>query len=171
VSGAGDGQSLLPIGTIVRPHGVRGAVKANCAAGFDDYLRSLPEVRVGKREFRISEVLGMPGQPILKLEGVDSREGAEALRGLPLAARREELPALEEDEFYHADLEGCAAWADGARVGVVRDVRSLPANSVLTIELAAGGELLVPFTREAVPHVDLDGRRIELDAAFLGLDD
>jgi 16S rRNA processing protein RimM len=77
---------------------------------------------------------------------------------------------LEEDEWWPEQLEGCAVH-DGAReVGVVRRLLGLPSCEVLEVVRpdGAGGELLVPLIRDAVRAVDVAGRRIDVDLAFLG---
>ena len=53
----------------------------------------------------------------------------------------------------------------------MKQAASLPANVVLTVKLDAGGDLLVPLIDDAVPTVDVVGRRLDVDCAFLGVDD
>lgn len=172
--GQGDGVSgpspLVQIARVVRPHGVRGAVKVTSAAGYDEFLRTLPEIQVGERRLRVTSVAGVAGLPILTFVGVNDRNGAEQLRDLAISADRAALPELADEEYYHADLEGLEVWADAERIGTVRELRALPANAVLVIDLADGSELLAPFIHDAVPVVDVAARRVEIDAAFLGLD-
>jgi 16S rRNA processing protein RimM len=76
------------------------------------------------------------------------------------------VPEPEAESFYVFDLVGCEVMSAGARIGVVRDVLDRPANDVLVVD-RGGEELLVPFIREAVPSVDVEARRIEVDPAFV----
>jgi 16S rRNA processing protein RimM len=114
---------------------------------------------------RIATRRGDDARPILRLDGVESREAAEALRGEVLALEAAALPEPEPDAFYVFDLVGCEVRSGGARIGVVRDVLERPANDVLVVDRGTE-ELLVPFIREAVPAVDVEGRRVEIDPAF-----
>jgi 16S rRNA processing protein RimM len=80
-------------------------------------------------------------------------------------------PALEADEYWAHDLEGCAVYDGERRVGEVR--RMLPLPSCEALEVArAGGEdvLLVPMVRDAIRSVDTAARRVDVSLAFLGED-
>lgn len=98
-----------------------------------------------------------------RVEGIASREEAEALKGTDLLADRARLPPAGEDEFYHADLIGLLVVdGAGAPLGAVRAVLDHGAGDILEVAGPAG-ELLIPFTRACVPVVDLAGRRIVAD--------
>ena len=99
---------------------------------------------------------------IVRLEGVTGRTMAEALCNTDLYVPRERLPQTELDEFYHADLIGLAAEdAEGRQVGTVVAVHNFGAGDILEIAPAAGAETLMhPFSRTAVPVVDLAGGRL-----------
>ena len=121
-------------------------------------------VRVGETPREIVRAAGTQDRPILRLEGCTSREDAEALRGLELRAE----VALEDDEYWAHDLEGCAV-VDGERaVGFVRRMTALPSCEVLEVDRPDGSELLVPLVRDAIRSIDVAGRRIDVDLGFLG---
>ena len=97
---------------------------------------------------------------------VASREAAIALKSTRLYASRARLPATEEDEFYHADLIGLGVVGlDGRELGEVRAVPNYGASDLLEIWKTPGvkGPWLLPFTKAAVPHVDLAKREIVAD--------
>lgn len=100
-----------------------------------------------------------------RLGGVKTKEQADALKGVRLYAPREKLPALPDDEFYHADLIGLEVVDTGGTVlGRVKAVLNHGASDLL--EITGPGlktSLLLPFTREAVPTVDLTAGRIVAD--------
>ena len=120
----------------------------------------------GTRSFTVkltrSSVSGGVGA---RLSGVATKEQADALKGVQLFADRDRLPSLPDDEFYHADLIGLAAQdTGGAELGRVQAVHNHGAGDML--EIAAPGRksaLLVPFTRAAVPTVDIQAGRIVVD--------
>ncbi len=96
------------------------------------------------------------------LTGVATREQAEALKGTRLYAPRERLPNLSDDEFYHTDLIGMEVVdTGGEKLGRIRAVHDFGAGDVL--EVLGREELLIPFTRAAVPTVDLASKRIVAD--------
>jgi len=151
------------VGVVVGAHGVRGAVKVKSftevAADIGTY--SPVEDETGSRKFRLKVTGEAKGSVIVALEGVGSRDGAEALKGTRFWVPRARLPRPEEDEFLYSDLIGMAADdRDGNRLGTVRAVHDFGAGDVLDIALAQGGSLMLPFTKAQVPEVDLSGRRM-----------
>ena len=103
---------------------------------------------------------------IAGLEGIGDRNAAEALKGLRLYVARAALPEADEDEFYHADLLGLkVVMAEGgAEVGTVRAIIPAGASEVLEIDRGPGEQtLLVPFTRAAVPEIDIGAGWLSID--------
>jgi 16S rRNA processing protein RimM len=97
------------------------------------------------------------GGVLVRAEGIDDRDAAEALRGKELFVPRSALPELASDEFYRRDLEGMEVLrADGSRLGVVRSVENFGAGDLIEVEADDGQRLSLPFTREVVPRVDLE---------------
>jgi 16S rRNA processing protein RimM len=99
---------------------------------------------------------------IARLKDITTRNEAEALAGVQVYVMRAGLPPPQEDEFYFADLIGLAAYgASGEIIGQVRNVLNYGAGDMLEIAPGAAGEtLLIPFTKEAVPVVDVTGGRL-----------
>jgi 16S rRNA processing protein RimM len=147
---------VVAIGRVGRAHGVRGEVRVAADGGS---LARLGRVSIGGAERKIESARPMNDAWLVKLEGVDDRDAAEALRGLPVLARREELPEAGEGEVYVADLVGCLVLDGDEPVGTVREVVSNGAQDLLVVE-RAGGEALVPFVEPIVVSVDLEARRI-----------
>jgi 16S rRNA processing protein RimM len=83
---------------------------------------------------------------------------------LELGVARKILPATEPDEFYYADLIGLdVSMTDGTAAGTVIAVRNFGAGDLIEIAPARGATVLLPFTRAAVPEVDIAGGRIVID--------
>jgi 16S rRNA processing protein RimM len=94
------------------------------------------------------------GGIIARAKEVETREQAEALRGLRLYIPRDVLPEPEEDEFYVTDLIGLAVVTpEGEALGRVKSVQDFGAGDLLEIEPPEGASWWLPFTREAVPEV------------------
>lgn len=104
------------------------------------------------------------GMLLVRWEGVEDRDAAEALRGTVLTVTTDELtPPEDPDEFHDHQLVGLRAeLADGRPAGVVRDVVHGPAGELLVLSRDGRSDALVPFVREIVPIVDLAGGRIVL---------
>jgi 16S rRNA processing protein RimM len=98
---------------------------------------------------------------VVTLSGIRDRNAAEALNGTELSIDRSLLPAPEEDEFYAADLVGLRAETpEGELVGKVRAVVNYGAGDIVEILPPSGASILVPFSKAAVPEIDLAAGRI-----------
>jgi len=99
----------------------------------------------------------------VRAEEIDTPEQADALKGALLHAPRAALPEPGDDEFYLSDLEGLAVrHVDGRPLGVVKRVLDYGAGDLLEIK-GEGPSWLLPFTREAVPEIDVDAGAIVVD--------
>jgi 16S rRNA processing protein RimM len=157
--------SWLDAGHVGRPHGLDGSFHVTRPRS--ELLRQGGEVTVDGVAREIVRRAGTDSRPVLRLAGCEGREAAEALRGRALLVARADAPELGPDEWWPEDLEGCRV-RDGSRaVGVVATVRALPSCEVLEVKRDDGGELLVPLVRDAVRSVDVNGRDIDVDLAFL----
>ncbi len=102
---------------------------------------------------------------VARVAGVATRDAAEALRGVEIFARRDQLPPPAHDEFYYDDLVGLEAVdAAGGRIGRVASLMNYGAGDVLEIAPAQGGEtLLLPFSKSVARRVDFDAGRIVVE--------
>jgi 16S rRNA processing protein RimM len=163
-SGADDAPPLR-LGLIGRAHGLAGAFRVVGAADWYVFAPGATLLLDG-RERTLLTVAGTPQSPILELEGMRSREDAAAVLGHALELRASDAPPPEEDAFWVRDLVGMQARCGERELGRISDVLERPANDVLVLQLLDGREHLVPFTREAVPEVDVAARVLELAEAF-----
>lgn len=162
--------SRVCLAQVVGVHGVRGLVRVKL---FGDDPASLTAYgplsnEAGTRRFTLVPQSPAKGVWVTRIEGVADRTAAEALRGTTLWIDRAALPPAEdEDTFYHADLIGLRAdLSDGTPFGTVRAVHDFGAGEILEIagvQGVAGGTLMMPFTRAAVPVVDVAGGKVVVD--------
>lgn len=160
------------IAVVTRPHGVRGGLRMKVFN--PDTTVLVPGLRASltppggdARTVRVLSVRPEKDTWIVTLEGLSSRDEAEALRGAELSVPRSALPEPEEGEYYHVDLPGCEVRDPaGARVGVVKDVVSYPSVDALVVETPQG-ELEVPIVDTIVTSIDVPGRVIVIDPAML----
>ena len=154
------------VGIITGAQGVRGAVRIKSFTAEPEDVAAYGPVadEAEKRSFALRIVGKAKGVVIAKIAGIEDRDAAEALKGLRLYVERSALPEAGEEEYYHADLLGLeAALCDGTPLGRVRAVHGFGAGDSLEIALPSGATVLVPFTRTAVPVVDLVGGRVVID--------
>lgn len=150
------------VGMIAGPHGVRGLVRVRPFTQDPQGVVAYgePTDATGTRSFSIVLKVWQKDHWLAAVEGVDDRTRAEAMRGTRLYVDRADLPEPEEEEYYHADLIGLPVdLQDGTRLGVVTALYDFGAGDVM--EVGTGrGPVVLPFTREAVPVVDVAGGRI-----------
>jgi 16S rRNA processing protein RimM len=156
-------EKRILLGRIAGAHGIRGEVLIKTFTERPEDIAAYGQLDDGAgRRFRVKVVRVTPKGVVARIDGVDDRNGAEALKGVSLGVDRASLPAPDEGEFYHADLIGLAAVdPDGRPVGVVVAVYNHGAGDLLELRLADSGKTeLVAFTDAFVPTVDLAARRV-----------
>lgn len=156
------------MGEFGRAHGLRGEVRLKSFTGDPQAIAGYrPLIGTDGRTYALGAVRPAPGAApdmlIATVEGIATREAAEALNRVRLSVERDRLPPPEEeDEFLLADLIGLAVVDEtGALVGTVVDVPNYGGGDLLDIRSAAtGATALLPFVKAFVPTVDIAGRRV-----------
>lgn len=155
---------MVCVGVVTGAHGVRGQIRVRSFTSNPADVAAYGPVRDTDGTPLTLTVTGESrGQMLARVTGVDDRTTAESLKGRRLYVPRAALPPTDEDEYYHTDLVGLRVEhmgaAEGVGPGTVTAVHDHGAGAVL--EVSDGGtSILVPFTYDAVPVVDLAGGRI-----------
>jgi 16S rRNA processing protein RimM len=172
---------------VKRTQGRKGEVFAEILTDFPEkfadrrhlWLLRLNAPESGARALELVHHWMHKGGVVLHFAGVDSISAAEELAGTVVAIPRAERAKLEEGDFYISDLIGCVlvdvAGADRVVVGEIEDVdRSAGPVPILVVRPASGqvgesegepareGEILIPFAKEYLRRVDVDGKRVEM---------
>lgn len=168
----------LRIGVVVKPQGVRGEVKVQILSDTPQRFEKLECVlfeldgTLSERNVESAYVRG--GAAFMKLEGVHSREQADALRGAYLCVSRTDAITLPPGHHFICDLVGCNVLdSEGRALGVLRDVLQYGTADVYVIrpqEGAAGKSqtgLMVPALKRLLVRVEPEQQRIVLDAGVL----
>ena len=143
--------------------GLKGAVKAKIFAASPEALTRYGALRDRHaKEFFITALRsGKAGEAVISFSGITTREAAEALKGTELFIARDALPDAGEEEFYHADLIGLEAQdSEGRILGRVAAFHNYGAGDVIEITRPDGDNVLLAFTRETVPTIDIPGGRV-----------
>jgi 16S rRNA processing protein RimM len=179
-------EDAVELGRFLDAWGIKGWVRiqphsADTSALFQsaDWFLQPPEARFargfsafsGPVSVRVAEIKVHSDGIVARLDGVDGRNGAEALKGVRISVPRSAFPAAAEGEYYWVDLIGLEVFnREGVHLGVVRDLMPTGPNSVLVMEYAETvdgvektAERLVPFVAAYIDDVDLKARRITAD--------
>jgi 16S rRNA processing protein RimM len=164
---------LIQLGYVLDAWGTRGWVKIVPASSDAGALLQAPRLWLQSPAGRPPQHLSLEVREarrhaqavVALLEGVDTRDGAEALRGWSVHARREDFPPTKGEEYYWVDLIGCQVVnREGVALGSVEGLLDSGAQSILRVrDSAAGIERLIPFVDAYVLEVDLAARRIVAD--------
>jgi 16S rRNA processing protein RimM len=163
---------LLLVGTIRKPHGVRGELFV-----WTETDRPASVFRPG-RALRLGEAKGdaigdvltierarpfKDGYLVKTVEHASRTEELEALRGRSLFIHRSEAAPLEEDEVFYHDLIGMRVDAGGDAIGTVREVYETAGADLLVVQRPDKSELLIPFVRDTLVRLDREARVLVID--------
>lgn len=159
----------LVVARIGRAHGIKGEVTV-------EVRTDEPELRLGPGAVLATDPASAgpltiesgrvhSGRLLLRFAGVADRTGAEALRNTLLIAEidPDEVPDDPEEFYDHQLVDLEVVTTDGVVVGRIEEVAHLPAQDLLVVRRADGGEVLVPFVQEIVPEIDLSEQRAVID--------
>ncbi len=178
--------NVIELGRIQDAWGIKGWVRilphsADTSALFEssEWFLQPPEARFargfsafsGGVRVKVAEIKAHSDGIVARLEGLDDRNGAEALKGVRIYVPRSAFPATPEGEYYWVDLIGLTVVnRDGVHLGVVRDLMPTGPNSVLVMEYTEtvdgkeqSAERMIPFVAAYIDDVDLKARRITAD--------
>ncbi|MFK5997978.1 MAG: ribosome maturation factor RimM [Rhodobacterales bacterium] len=158
---------LICIAAIIGAFGVKGElrVKSFCANPADIGAYGPLTSEDGSETYDLRIIGPIKGGYACRIKGVQYKDQADALRGVRLFTNRKNLPSLPDDEFYHADLVGLDVLdTGGEKLGQIIAVHDHGAGDFLEISgKGIKNTVLLPFTRDAVPTVDLSAKRIIAD--------
>jgi 16S rRNA processing protein RimM len=158
---------LICIGAVAGSYGVKGEIRLKSFCAVPEDIETYTPLTSEDGTANYTLTLGRPIKNGFtgRLSGVATKEQADALKGTRLYTTRDQLPSLPDDEYYHTDLIGLAVVdTGGAALGTVKNVLNHGAADLL--ELAqpdTSATVLLPFTLEVVPTVDLAAGRIVAD--------
>ena len=151
----------IRLGKITAPQGIKGEVRVYPYTDGPERLFQVEAAYLDGVRRRIEKVRVMKNLAVLKLEGIDDRNAAEAVRGRELLLPREELWEQEEDTYFIDDILGSAVVSEESLpVGTLKQIHSRPAQDLYEIERADGSTFLLPAVKEFVRNVDTENRII-----------
>lgn len=146
------------LAAVIGAQGLKGEVKAKLFTAAPDALPRYGVLHTaGGRKLKITAFRPTKaGEAVIAFEGVSNRNDAEALKGAELFVDRAVLPDTSEDEFYHADLIGLEARdSEGRVLGKVSAIHNYGASDVIELSRPDGDHVLLAFSKETVPVLDI----------------
>ena len=153
----------LRIGAIVGPQGIKGQFKVKPFTAAPHSLSAYGPVTTENGLQLTLQVISVnaKGLAIVRANGVDTREAAEALRGVTLLVARNRLPDLDNGEFYHADLLGMTVNNQyGTGIGSLFAIHNFGAGDVGELTPDFGPTIMVPFGGDRLIRIDTEAKEL-----------
>jgi 16S rRNA processing protein RimM len=158
---------LVAVARIAKPRGLKGELAADILTDFPERFEDLVDVTAvlpdsTRRELKIEKHWFQSGRVVLKFEGFDSIEAAEALRNADICIHEDDAVELEEGEYFDWELAGCEVRTlDGTVIGKVRELMRTGATEILVVD--GEKEYLIPFAESICTEVDIENKVIVID--------
>ncbi len=157
------------IGVVRKPHGIKGGLKVTLYSIDLELLQELEQLFVNTgsewKQLTLRNSQGYDDYAILSFNEIPDRTDAETYRGMEIYTLREDMPELDDDEFYIDDLIDCDVVDENHKnLGKVIEIISPGAHDVLLIQ-QGDQEMLIPLVDEWVVDIDLKDRRIQVNSA------
>ena len=155
-------KSELTIGKVLKPRGLKGELKIEIYSSDSARFSHLKRLKIDGIEYGIDRISPEGAIGYVSLEGIDTVEKAEALRGKLITANRNDLPKLPDGKYYIVDMIGLDVVVSGEVVGEVCDVLQYGSADVYVVKNGANS-FSFPAISGLVKQVDLDLGKIVLD--------
>ena len=148
---------FLEAGEIVTTHGVHGEMKVYPWSDGPEFLLDVSRVVIDKMEYKVESCRIQKTCNLMKLQGVDSVEAAQALRGKTVCVFRSDAP---DDLIFAVELIGMDVFADGEAIGKIKEVLDYPGNSVYVIE--GKYTYMIPAVKSFILSTDVENNTMHV---------
>lgn len=148
-------KEYFTIGKIVRPHGIKGAVRAETYTSNPQRFKKLKEVIIDSKTIAVESVSIDPSNfMLIKLVGIDTMDDAEKLRNKNVVIKRSQLPEPENGTYYIDDLIGSDVLVDGDKIGILTKIEQFGSADVYEVTLEQG-TVNFPAIKDVFSYVDV----------------
>ena len=148
---------FLDAGQIVTTHGVRGEMKVLPWADGPDFLLEFDRVRIDGKDYKVESCRVQKSCNLLKLQGIDTMEAAQAMHGKTLLIYREDA---DPDIIFAAELIGMDVFHNDDQIGKIVDVLDYPGNKVYVVK--GENEYMIPAVKAFILSTDMDANRMQV---------
>ena len=148
---------FIEAGEIVNVHGLRGEVKVLCWLDDPEMLCEFDRCRINGKEFEMEQVRVQKTCNLVKLSGIDTMEDAQAMRGKTIELYREDI---DDEVIFAAELIGMDVFAEGEKIGQIKEVLDYPGNSVYVVK--GKHEYMIPAVKAFILNTDVEANRMDV---------
>ena len=147
----------IEAGEIVTTHGVKGEVKVLCWLDDPEMLCEFDRCRIDGKEYTMEQVRVQKTCNLVKLSGIDTMEAAQAMRGKTVELYREDI---DDEVIFAAELIGVEIFAEGEKIGIIKEVLDYPGNSVYVVK--GEYEYMIPAVNQFILETDMENNRMQV---------
>ena len=148
---------FVKAGEIVTTHGIKGEVKVMCWLDDPEMLCEFDRCRIDGKEFEIEQCRVQKTCNLVKLSGIDTMDAAQTMRGKVIELYREDI---DDEVIFAAELIGMEVFAEGEKIGKIKEVLDYPGNSVYVVK--GEHEYMIPAVKAFILNTDVDGNRMDV---------
>lgn len=159
---------MIAVGKILKPHGTRGDLKAECFMDSPDCFKKIKRVYIDNSSlpFDVKKIIPLKDCLLLTLVGINDMDSAEKYRGMILYCNEEDMPEPDQGRYYVSDIIGCSVVADGKTFGKVIDILQYGSADVIVLS-DKGKQHMFPWVKALQAKINLDAKLFEVDAQKL----
>ena len=148
---------FVKAGEIVTTHGIKGEVKVMCWLDDPEMLCEFDRCRIDGKEFEIEQCRVQKTCNLVKLSGIDTMDAAQAMRGKTIELYREDI---DDEVIFAAELIGMEVFADGEKIGKIKEVLDYPGNSVYVVK--GEHEYMIPAVKAFILDTDMEANAMQV---------
>ena len=148
---------FVEAGEIVSTHGIKGEVKVLCWLDDPEMLCEFDRVRISGKEYTVSQCRVQKTCNLLKLEGIDTMDDAQAMRGKVVQLYREDI---DDEVIFAAELIGMVVMCEGSEIGKIVEVLDYPGNSVYVVK--GKYEYMIPAVNQFILSTDMEKNEMQV---------
>ncbi len=155
---------FITVGKILAPWGIRGKLKVEVVTDFPQRFTPCSQIYIKRQPMTIDSTEWHKGKVIIKLDTINNIEEAQRLKGQPVEIHHSQLKSLPEGQYYHFQLIGLEVWTtQGEQLGNITKILAAASNDNYVIS-STKGEILIPAVEDVIKSIDLDKRRLVIEA-------
>ena len=144
-------------GEIVTTHGIKGEVKVMCWLDDPEMLCEFDRCQIDGKDFEIEQCRVQKTCNLMKLSGVDTMDAAQAMRGKKIMLYREDI---DEEVIFAAELIGVEVFAEGEKIGKIKEVLDYPGNSVYVVK--GQYSYMIPAVKQFILSTDMENNLMQV---------
>ncbi|MEF2837771.1 MAG: ribosome maturation factor RimM [Oscillospiraceae bacterium] len=148
---------FIEAGEIVNVHGLHGEVKVLCWLDDPEMLCEFDRCRIAGKEYEMEQVRVQKTCNLVKLQGIDTVEAAQLLRGKALELYREDI---DEEVIFAAELIGVEVFSEGVKIGKITEVLDYPGNSVYVVK--GQYEYMIPAVKHFILETNMEANTMQV---------